>query len=131
MNTPRGEDLLPRAVDGPPDQAFGADDDALVYLTTHQALRAVKIGITKVGSKRLDQHRARGWTVVKTVKLPGQRARALEHAVLNRWKNLALPYGVRPADMPQAGFTETISLREYTLQQVQRDLAKAVAAVPK
>ncbi|MFI8308032.1 hypothetical protein ACIF80_32365 [Streptomyces sp. NPDC085927] len=57
-------------------------DDALIYLTTHQTLGAAKIGIAKMGNKRLDQHRARGWTAVKTVNLPGGRARAVEHAVL-------------------------------------------------
>ncbi|WP_351237692.1 hypothetical protein [Streptomyces sp. NPDC002133] len=110
---------------------ISADDNALVYLTTHQNLGAAKIGIAKVGSRRLLQHRAHGWTVVTTVKLPGRHARAVEHAVLTAWKDLALPYGVRPADMPQSGFTETVSLEDYTLDQVQRDLAQALASVPK
>ncbi|GAA2500420.1 hypothetical protein GCM10010406_41150 [Streptomyces thermolineatus] len=110
---------------------IGADDDALVYLTVHQKLGAAKIGIAKVGSRRLDQHRARGWTVVGTFKLPGWHARAVEHAVLTTWKDLALPYGVKPADMPQAGFTETVSLKTHNLEAVQHDLARALAALPK
>ncbi|MFB6513092.1 helix-turn-helix domain-containing protein [Streptomyces virginiae] len=110
---------------------ISADDDALVYLATHQTLGAAKIGIATVGSRRLDQHRARGWTVVGTCKLSGRHARAVEHAVLSTWKDLALPYGVRPADMPQAGFTETVSLEDYSLEEVQRDLAQALATVPK
>jgi hypothetical protein len=105
-----------------------ADDEALVYLVVHPLLSAAKIGIAKTGSKRLWQHESAGWQHAQTVTMLGHQARAVESAVLGTWRGLALPYGVEPAAMPFAGYTETVSLHARPLRRIEEDLARAVAA---
>ncbi|MGV9310342.1 hypothetical protein ACWDLG_43845 [Nonomuraea sp. NPDC003727] len=92
----------------------------------HQQLDAAKIGIAKVGSRRIELHRSTGWTLGTSVSMKGARARFVEGQVLKLWSSLALPYGVRPEDMPYAGYTETVSLAARSLQEVERDLQQAL-----
>ncbi|WP_406277279.1 hypothetical protein [Embleya sp. NBC_00896] len=108
--------------------AYGikADDDALVYLMTHPVHGAAKIGIAKLGGKRLTQHLLCGWEMDSRVDLLGRQARAVERFVLDRWKALRLPYGVHPDDMPQAGYTETVKMAVRSLVEIRDDLARAL-----
>ncbi|GHF27242.1 hypothetical protein GCM10010218_05230 [Streptomyces mashuensis] len=104
-----------------------AEDDALVYLIVHLFLNAAKIGIAKVGSDRIEEHISIGWQTVATIEMLGHQARAVETTVLDLWrKELLLPYGATAADMPFAGYTETVSLADRSIDEVKDDLAQAV-----
>ncbi|MFD4957030.1 hypothetical protein [Streptomyces sp. NPDC058451] len=104
-----------------------ANDDALVYLIVHPILNAAKIGIAKVGNDRIEEHQSTAWQMVATVEMLGHQARAVEAAVLDLWrKELHLPYGAKAADMPFAGYTETVSLANRSIDEVKDDLARAV-----
>ncbi|SET81696.1 hypothetical protein SAMN05421811_104249 [Nonomuraea wenchangensis] len=108
--------------------AFGikADDDALVYLMVHPTLAAAKIGIAKVGSRRIALHESTGWTLLTTIFMSGRQARAVERHVLSNWSALGLPYGVHPSAMPYAGYTETVSLDARRLDDVREDFDQAL-----
>ncbi|MGW1911912.1 hypothetical protein ACWCQS_14565 [Streptomyces sp. NPDC002076] len=105
-----------------------ADDKALVYLILHDRYAAGKIGIAKFGSRRMALHQGKGWVLDRQVTMLGAQARAVEGRVLQLWSSLALPYGVSPANMPYAGFTETVSLEARPLEQLRGDLADALFA---
>lgn len=105
-----------------------SDDHALVYLMQHEGHAAAKTGIAKDGSRRMILHESQGWIEVTRVPMLGAQARAVERHVLTVWSSLGLPYGVSPANMPYAGFTETVSLEARPLDEVRRDLAQALAA---
>ena len=91
---------------------FQFDLPALVYLLEAEHLKALKIGVTNVQSKtdRIQQHRDSGWKVVKTWDFEiGNLAVDIEQAVLFWWReDLNLPSKVEAAQMPQAGYTETV-----------------------
>jgi hypothetical protein len=104
-----------------------SDDEALLYLMTHADYNAAKIGIAKVGSKRIAHHEGVGWSLASTTTLRGREARFIEDAVLACWKALNLPYGVPPTHMPYAGYTETVSLALRSLDAIREDIARAIA----
>jgi hypothetical protein len=95
---------------------FKAADDAVVYLITHTDLRAVKIGITDSSGSRLKKHSTRGWQVLCTVAVPGERALLIEDEILDWWRGeLALPAYLGPQEMKQGGWTETVNAEEIDL----------------
>lgn len=75
-----------------------------------------KIGITRQGSTRLNDHRCSGWEVVGLWDVAdGNVARTIEQAVLRRWRiELCLP----PARESGSGFTETVSLRSLRIGEI-------------
>ena len=111
--------------------AFGIkpDDDAMVYLMVHPALNAAKIGIAKVGSRRIALHESTGWQTHTTVFMSGRQARSVERRVLSPWSSLGLPYGVQPSAMPYAGYTETVSLSARALEEIKDDVSRAIREV--
>ena len=95
---------------------FKAADDAVVYLITHAGFRAAKIGITDSSGSRLKKHSTRGWQVLCTVAVPGERAMLIEAEILDWWRGeLALPAYLGPQEMKQGGWTETVSAEEIDL----------------
>jgi hypothetical protein len=88
----------------------------VVYLITHTDLRAVKIGITDSSGSRLKKHSTRGWQVLCTVAVPGERALLIEDEILDWWRGeLALPAYLGPQEMKQGGWTETVNAEEIDL----------------
>ncbi|SOE08923.1 hypothetical protein SAMN06272775_0004 [Streptomyces sp. 2323.1] len=105
-----------------------ADDPAFVYLATHDGLAAVKVGIGKHGSDRLEEHKREGWHELISASMLGHQARAVEAAVLGVWRNVFhLPYGVQRGAMRQAGYTETIRMADRSAEKAKADLAAAVS----
>ncbi|MER6782372.1 MULTISPECIES: hypothetical protein [unclassified Streptomyces] len=105
-----------------------SDDPAFVYLAIHDRLAAVKVGIGKIGSDRIEEHEREGWHEVISVFMLGRQARAVEAAVLDLWRDvLHLPYGVQRGDMRQAGYTETIRLADRSMEKAKADLAAAAS----
>lgn len=100
---------------------FRAAAPALVYLVRHDALRAYKIGVSGVGSLRLQLLAARGWnTVLIEVFGCGVDALSVERAVLRWWRqDLALPVWLGKEEMGSlAGYTETANLDEIPQLEV-------------
>jgi hypothetical protein len=92
---------------------FKAADDAVVYLITHADFRAAKIGITDSSGSRLKRHITRGWRVLCTVAVAGERAMLIEAEILDWWRGeLALPAHLGRREMKQGGWTETVSADE-------------------
>lgn len=76
----------------------------------HDELRAWQVGITNLPEKRIAAHRRRGWELVEVRGFDsGYDAAAIERSVLAGWRMA----GFRPAatleQMPQGGYTETVS----------------------
>jgi hypothetical protein len=95
---------------------FKAADDAVVYLITHTGFRAAKIGITDSSGSRQKKHITRGWQVLYTVAVPGERAISIEAEILDWWRGeLALPTYLGQREMKQGGWTETVSAEEIDL----------------
>jgi hypothetical protein len=86
-------------------------------------LGAAKIGITDSSGSRLKKHITRGWQVLCTVTVPGERALLIEAEILDWWRGeLALPACLGPQDMKQGGWTETVCAEEVDLALTMRRL---------
>ena len=84
---------------------------ATLYLIEQPELGAAKIGIAEATSDRIDVHIRYGWRVMKVWQFKtGELAGRAENAVLSYFRDeLKLAPFLRHSDMPQGGFTETIS----------------------
>ena len=72
--------------------------------------RALKIGISNVGTNRLADHQRHGWEVANIERIDGESAYQIEQAVLRWWrKDLGLPPHLSSTEVPQGGWTETVS----------------------
>lgn len=100
-----------------------ADAPALVYVVTHAALGAAKIGVSDAAGSRITEHRRAGWQLLAAFQVAADAACAIEDDVLKWWRhNLRLPPYLRRDQMPQGGWTETVAAGSI-------DLAATVAHV--
>ena len=91
-------------------RAFRADEAALVYLVTHAAYGAAKVGIADTAGSRLAQHRREGWQILAVFQVTAKAAIAIETDILRWWRGeLGLPSYLRRDQMPQGGWTETVA----------------------
>lgn len=85
---------------------------ATIYLISHKRLKSLKIGITSDRNRqaRLWAHRDEGWEVIDTWNVTtGQQAVFVEGEILRWWReDLHETPSLTAAEMPQAGWTETI-----------------------
>ena len=108
---------------------FKSGEDAVVYLITHPAIGAVKIGITDTEGSRVNKHRKRGWEVLATVNVPGQVALAIEAEILNWWRvDLGLGPYLSRQEMPQGGWTETVDSMEIDVASTIRRITTLALA---
>jgi hypothetical protein len=104
-------------------RGFRADGAALVYLITHAAYGAAKVGIADMSGSRLAEHRREGWQIVAVFQVTAKAAIAIETDVLRWWRGeLGLPSFLGRGQMPQGGWTETVAAAAV-------DLAATVAHV--
>ena len=105
---------------------------ALVYLVTHAALGAAKIGVGDVEGSRIAQHRCAGWQLFAAFQVTAKVALAIETEILRWWRReLRLPSFLRHHQMPQGGYTETVALADIDLAAtVTRICNLAVASPP-
>lgn len=96
-----------------------------ICLVVHDTLGAVKVGIgvaTDETMPRLAVHRAHGWRV--HWQCTGLRslydALDVEAVTLDAWRTAGLPPYLTPAQMPQAGWTETADLTLVDLAETVR-----------
>jgi hypothetical protein len=88
----------------------GADAPALVYVITHTALGAAKIGVSDPAGARIAQHRRAGWQLIAAFRVAAGAAAAIEADVLGWWRGrLDLPSYLGRDQMPQGGWTETVA----------------------
>ena len=65
---------------------------------------------------RLKKHSTRGWQVLCSVTVPGERALLIEAEILEWWRGeLALPAYLGLQEMKQGGWTETVSAEDIDL----------------
>ncbi|MFF7097977.1 hypothetical protein ACFY9A_37170 [Streptomyces rubradiris] len=99
------------------DFGFQRSKPGLVYLVTHQGLRAAKIGICNLNTGRIAKHEGRGWQQHATLTFPlGRGAELLEKQVLAEWR----AQGWRPvldSGEPYDGWTETVPLSQEVSAQ--------------
>jgi len=100
---------------------------ATLYLIEQPELRAAKIGIAESNSDRIDVHIRYGWKVLKVWQFKtGELAGKAENAVLEYFRDeLKLPPFLRPADMPQGGFTETVSALTISIDEIERVISNS------
>jgi hypothetical protein len=94
---------------------------ATLYLIEQSELRAAKIGIAESTSDRIDVHIRRGWKVIQVWQFStGELAGKAEGAVLAYFRDeLELPPFLGPSDMPQGGYTETVSSSGLNINQIE------------
>jgi hypothetical protein len=97
-------------------------ESGVLYLVSHDGFNSAKIGISSNSSKgdRLQDHTQYGWKVDGLWVFDRLRnAEQVEGAVIAWWRNtLSLPPSCRPEQMPQGGYTETISLSSLNKAQI-------------
>jgi hypothetical protein len=103
------------------DSGFKSGEAATVYLITHSAYGAAKIGITDAEGSRLRKHSQRGWQILTVVRVAGELALAIEKDILDWWRaDLTLPPHLGKQDMPHGGWTETVDSTEIDLAATMR-----------
>jgi hypothetical protein len=80
---------------------FKADEAALVYLITHAASGAAKVGIADMSGSRLAEHRREGWQILTAFQVTAKAAIAIETDVLSWWRG-ELGLAVLPQARPDA-----------------------------
>lgn len=103
---------------------------AVVYIITHRAMRAHKVGIASRSGYRLKQHALQGWETYQVQNVEtGERAFAVEAEVLS-WirHDLGAPPALSREQMPQHGWTETVAAEVVGLPDLWRVLLAADAA---
>lgn len=116
---------------------FNGREPAYLYLLEHSELDSLKVGVTQVGTTRLSNFTALGWSVLLKALLPtGQIALSIETAILKRWRNeLNLPPYLTREVMPIGGSTETVEAAALNVQlevrtlQYEIELAKSGMAM--
>lgn len=102
------------------ESGFKVGKPAVVYLVTHTAFGAAKVGIANktAADHRIGQHRRNGWEMLASYDATGTKALDAEQAVLDWWRGeLGLPVAVEQNAMPQGGYTETVDLTAVDLAQ--------------
>jgi hypothetical protein len=106
-------DALERGLSGEAaalDLQRSADEARLVYLITHVAYGAVKVGVADMAGLRLAEHRRRGWQILAVFQVTAKAAIAIEADVLRWWRReLGLPSYLSRGQMSQGGWTETVA----------------------
>ncbi len=100
------------------DYGFNPMQPGYLYLLEHEDLNALKIGITNVGTVRLQLFQQRGWAVASLQLFEnGGDAMTLERVIKRWWREeLRLPRWVQKDQMGRmAGWTETVSADEVSV----------------
>jgi hypothetical protein len=90
------------------DSAFDYFGAAVLYLLFSERLSHFKLGIMGTTTRRLEEHKSNGWTVLKTWNFQfGYEANYVEQFALQRIRELGVKSRLRGSDLPQGGHTET------------------------
>ena len=109
-------------------RGFQPNKESIVYLVVNELFKAAKIGIMNVGTSRIRNHEKNGWFVLHQVEVPGKLAMEIESSILLYWRDeLQLPIYMSPESMPQAGYTETVSLEGLEIEETINSINKLAA----
>ena len=113
------------------DYGFSSSKPAVAYLLEHDALRALKVGITQKGSTRIEIFGKHGWGVVHIERFEvGIDAVRVEDAILRWWRqDLSLKIHLTSHQTPVGGWTETIDADEMSGHVAAARLQIEAAAV--
>jgi hypothetical protein len=100
---------------------FDFKKPALLYVIRHDEWMVVKIGIQGMDTNRIDQHLRNGWRLMYRWSIrTGIQAREIEQEILSWWREeIGAPPALYREQMPQAGHTETVSLRFVSLREIR------------
>ncbi len=108
------------------EHGFDYGAPGLVYVVTHPARGAHKVGIAAVDSDRLAVHRRSGWQVYRTLRFDrGEEAFRVEQGVL-RWLRDEL--GLPPYLADGIGWTETVDADAVSLPDLWSKVLSLSAA---
>lgn len=111
-------------------RGFRVSMPSVVYLLHHSVLGAVKVGAANRGTRRFEDHRKRGWTVITRWNTPdGYAARAAEAAVLDDWRSAGVSPAVHREDMTHGGWTETAPQDQVDLERTRTIIEDVLRAV--
>ena len=109
-------------------RGFNPGKDSIVYLVVNDLFKAAKIGIMNEGTKRIKHHAKNGWNLLHQVAVPGELAMEIESSILLYWRDqLGLPIFMTAESMPQAGYTETVSLEGLEIEETINSMNKLAA----
>jgi len=101
---------------------YSCKSAGLLYLVSHKKFNSLKIGISKADSEsdRVKSHLDNGWKLEKCWNFEDHsNAQRVEGATIAWWRNnLRAEPSVHPRDMPQGGYTETVSLNSVSYLEV-------------
>lgn len=105
---------------------FQLDKPGFVYLVTHPALGAHKVGIAGDATKRLEILSKGGWLLYKRLHFTdGTHAYAVEQEIIRWWReDLLLPPFLAQSD----GWTETVDAEALSLPEIWRKVVELAVA---
>lgn len=106
---------------------FKRANPGVVYFLEHKVFRSFKIGITNVGTTRLNHFKMDGWEVLHLERFEdGSHALAVEGAIKHWWRvERRLPMWLGPEQMLRtSGWTETVHSDELTAAECIDRIAK-------
>ena len=99
---------------------FWKSESVTLYLLTHEAWDAVKIGVSSKPETRLRELGSLGWQVHHLFDgLPPEVAHTVEQHILGDWTARGVRGAVAKAQMPFGGYTETAPREAVDLDSVQ------------
>jgi hypothetical protein len=109
---------------------FSFKEPALIYLLRHDGLAALKIGVTSIVEEmnydRISHHQRHGWNLIfRWPTRTGRQAWEIEQKVLYWWRQeIGAPPALNAKQMPQNGYTETVSLRFVSIREIRARVEK-------
>lgn len=117
LNIPKFE-FPPQVIETSNNRPANPKVAALIYLVEHRALSALKVGVTSsfALTDRIRQHVLNNWEVCKVWEVDSMNsAIKVEQAVINWWRRELNSWpALRADEMPQGGYTETVSSVEVS-----------------
>ena len=81
-----------------------------------------------LGTSRIRDHEKNIWFVLHQVEVPRKLAKEIETSILLYWRDeLQLLIHLSPESMPQAGYTETVSLEGLEIEETINSINKLAA----
>ena len=81
-----------------------------------------------LGTSRIRDHEKNLWFVLHQVEVPGKLAMEIESCILLYWRDEPqLPIYMSPESIPQAGYTETVSLDGLEIEDTINSINKLAA----
>jgi hypothetical protein len=108
-----------------------SSDKATIYIIKNDKLRSYKIGVSANSrGERVGQHTSGGWEIVGIwTHINGSAAYNIEQEHLREWRTRGCFPSVHPSQMPQGGYSETISYDDLSpeeMNRIKRDIDERV-----